>query len=124
MQSSVHVRIRHAAKELGVIFSQDIAIFGWIFFKRRRIGLKSVVFGPLLLILLLNRNQGVALLGLCSSLTSVSLLVLLGRGCFYILELQGRLGGIGGIEGVRHSRREERILLWTRLELEDADVSE
>lgn len=64
VESSVHVRIGHAAKELGVVFSKDIAVFSGVFFKRGRVGLECTVFSPLLLVLFFNSNQGIALLGL------------------------------------------------------------
>jgi hypothetical protein len=64
MKGAVHVRVGHAPKELGVAFTQGIGIRGGIFLEGRRIGLEHTAFCPELLVLLLDGDESVTLLGL------------------------------------------------------------
>lgn len=64
MQSSVHVGVGHAAKELGVTLAEDIAVVFGGLVNSGRVGLESVLFSPFLLVLLLDLNEGIALLSL------------------------------------------------------------
>jgi hypothetical protein len=64
MKGAVHVRVGHATKELRIAFAQGIGICGGIFLDGRRIGLEHMTFCPELLILLLDGDESVTLLGL------------------------------------------------------------
>lgn len=66
VESTVHVRISHGSEEFGLLFSQlgrRDGVEGHLSC-RRGIRLENAVFGPFLLILLLDDNQSVTLLGL------------------------------------------------------------
>jgi hypothetical protein len=64
MEGTVHVRIGHATEELRVVFAQGIRIRSGVFLYGRSIGLEHMAFRPDFLVLLLDGDEGVALLGL------------------------------------------------------------
>jgi hypothetical protein len=95
VQSSVHIRIGHASKELGLLFSKlggGNGMEGHLV-GARRVGFEDMLVLPDLLVLLLNGNEGVSLL---------STFEFLGLG-----DVE-RLHGLGNCIGGSHVRK------WTR----------
>jgi hypothetical protein len=64
VKGSVHVRVGHAPKELGVLLTKLIGVGDGVLLESRSVGLVGLVLSPELLVLLLDRNESIALLGL------------------------------------------------------------
>jgi hypothetical protein len=64
VKGSVHVGECHAAEELGVVLADNIDIVGGVLLDRGGIGFKDVVLGPLRLVLLLDRDEGITFIRL------------------------------------------------------------
>lgn len=60
MEVSVHVRVRHTTKELGVVLPEEVRVGGSIFLQSRSVDFKDFRLRPLCLVFLLNCNEGIA----------------------------------------------------------------